>query len=441
MARIEIDEALSASQLDIPAARTTSRRTERFAWASALLLVGVAAVATTLLVVTRRPESPVSEVRFEIQTPPTTDPWSLAISPDGQKIVFVATHEGRSKLWLRRLDSALAEPLAGTDGAAWPFWSPDSQSVAFFSSSDNRLKRLDVDGRSMLVLGTFPLGSGGTWNRDGTILFSHFAGSSPILRVSATGGEASPATRLQPPELTHQSPQFLPDGRHFLYHSLNLTPPAIFVGDVAGSESRRLLEADTAARYVPTGHLLFARGGTLFAQAFDADALALRGNPFRVAAQAAMSPGAQPALSLSATSTLAYRVHSLAKVPALGARPLIWFDRSGKEIGRVSSPEPGGRPSLSADGRHVAVSRTADQTSPPDIWLIWLDRDVLTRLTSNSAINLDPIWSPDGKEVAFSSSLNNQFDLYRQRLDGTGKAELLLATREAKMPSDWSHDG
>src|SRR5262245_50217312 len=230
MARIEIDEALSASQLDIPAARTTSRRTERFAWASALLLVGVAAVATTLLVVTRRPESPVSEVRFEIQTPPTTDPWSLAISPDGQKIVFVGTSEGRSKLWLRRLDSASAEPLAGTDGAAAPFWSPDSRSVAFFTTTDNRLKRLDIDGRSMQVLGTFPVGTGGTWNRDGTILFSYIGGPSSLLRVSSNGGPASSVTRLQPREVGHL-PQFLPDGRHFLYYSPNVTGPAVFAGD------------------------------------------------------------------------------------------------------------------------------------------------------------------------------------------------------------------
>ena len=132
VARIEIDEALGEPQIDTYATQTTSRRKERFAWASALLLVG--AVAIVAVMSTRRPEPPAGEVRFEIQTPPTTDPISLAISPDGQKIVFVATSEGRNKLWLRRLDSASAEPLAGTDGALAPFWSPDSRSVAFFTS-------------------------------------------------------------------------------------------------------------------------------------------------------------------------------------------------------------------------------------------------------------------------------------------------------------------
>jgi serine/threonine protein kinase/Tol biopolymer transport system component len=440
VARIEIDEARLDARLDTGATPPTSRRGERVAWVSALLLVGAGAIAA--LLITRGPEPVAGEVRFDIQTPPTTDLMSLAISPDGQKIVFVATSEGRSKLWLRRLDSGSAEALAGTDGAAFPFWSPDSRSVAFFAT-DNRLKRLDIDGRSIQVLGMFPLGSGGTWNKDGTILFSHFAGSSPILRVSSTGGQASPATRLQPPELTHQSPQFLPDGRHFLYHSLNLTPPAVFVGDLEGSESRRLLEADAVARYVPTGHLLFARGGALLAQAFDVDRLALSGDPFRVAAPVAMALGVQPALFLSATSTLVFRARSSANLipPMLtGARPLIWFDRSGKEVGRVRDPEPGARPSLSPDGRQVALVRPATDGAPPDIWLLGLDRGVQNRLTFG-AINLDPIWSPDMRELAFGSSLKDRFDLYRQRLDRTGKAELLLATPEDKMPSDWSHDG
>jgi TolB protein len=134
------------------------------------------------------------------------------------------------------------------------------------------------------------------------------------------------------------------------------------------------------------------------------------------------------------------RVRSSA-MASFGARPLIWFDRSGREVGKVGDPDPGNRPSLAPDGRQVAIFRSVDPVSPPDIWLIALDRDVLTRVTFNGAINLDPIWSPDGREVAFSVDRNNQFDLYRQRLDGTGKEELLLATPGAEVASDWSRDG
>ncbi len=158
VARLEIDDALSGSQLHIPAAQTSSRRRERFIWASALMLAAVIAVA--VIVWALRPAPPEGEMRFEITTPPTTDPASLAISPDGQKIVFVATSEGQNRLWLRTLDSGTATPLAGTDGARFPFWSPDSRTVAFFSYTDNQLKRIDIDGRSLQVLVNFPF-----WHR------------------------------------------------------------------------------------------------------------------------------------------------------------------------------------------------------------------------------------------------------------------------------------
>jgi Tol biopolymer transport system component len=440
VARIEIDEAFAEPQLDTTSTEAKSRRKERFAWAVALLLVTASAVAAVMF--GRRADPPANEVRFDIPTPPTTDSMSLAISPDGQKTVFVATSEGQNRLWLRPFGSATAKPLVGTDGAVAPFWSPDSRSIAFFTSTDNRIKHLDIDGGSMRVLGTFPLGTGGTWNRDGTILFSTLAGSTPIFRISDKGGQATPATQLRAPESTHQLPRFLPDGRHFLYHSPTLTPPAVFLGDLDGSESRRLLEADTAAVWVPSGYLVFGRDRALYAQAFDPDTLVLSGNQFRVVEQVETASWLA-ALSVSATSTLVYRAGSPSQRPAsvLSPRPLIWFDRAGKEIAKVGDPAPGFGPSLSADGRQVAVSRSANQLGPPGIWLIGLDRGDVNKVTDNGAINLNPIWSPDGKEIVFSSNMNGPFDLYRKRFDLPGKEELLLATPEHKMPSDWSHDG
>jgi serine/threonine protein kinase len=440
VARIEIDEAFAEPPSDTSSAQTTSRRKERFAWAVALLLVTASAIAAVMY--GRRAEDPANEVRFDIPTPPTTDSMSLAISPNGQKIVFVATSEGQNKLWLRPLGSATAKPLAGTDGAVAPFWSPDSRSIAFFTSTDNRIKHLDIDGGSMRVLGTFPLATGGTWNRDGTILFSTLAGPTPIFRISDKGGQATRATQLRAPEDTHQLPRFLPDGRHFLYHSPSLTPPAVFLGDLDGSESRRLLEADTAAVWIPSGYLLFGRDGALYAQAFDPDTLVLSGNQFRVVEQVETASWLA-ALSVSATGTLVYRAGSPGQRPAPSVffqRPLVWFDRSGNEIAKVGDPAPGFRPSLSVDGRRVAVSRSANQLGPPDIWLIGVDRGDLNKVTDNGAINLDPIWSPDGKEIVFSSSMKDVFNLYRKRLDGR-KEDLLLATPEPKMPSDWSRDG
>jgi eukaryotic-like serine/threonine-protein kinase len=435
VARLEIDETLGEPQLDIPIAQTTSRRRERLVWASALAVVAVLAVAAMIFAL--RPAPPADEIRVEISTPPTTEPVSLAISPDGRKFVFVATHEGQNTLWLRLLDSDIAEPLNGTEGAVWPFWSPDSQSVAFFTSTDNRLKRLDIDGRSLQVLGTFPLGSGGTWNREGTILFSSFYGAQPIHRLSSAGGQPAPVTRLEPPEQTHQFPQFLPDGRHFLYHTLDAKPPGVHIARLDGSETRRLFDSDSAAVYVSSGYLLFLRQGTLFAQAFDPAALMLTGNPFRVAEQVA-SGGSAPALSVSDTGTIVYRVGS---GDFSVTRPLVWFDRAGNEIGKVSDRNPGSRPSLSPDDRQVAVMRPT--AGPPDIMLLTLGRDVVSRFTSNGVINLDPVWSPDGSQIAFSSNPKGMFDLYRKPVTRAGDEELLLATTQPKTASGWvrSHRG
>ena len=438
MARLEIDEALSGPQLDIPAAQATSRRTERFTWVLALTVV--TAIAVAAIVWALRPAPPGGELRVEISTPRTTDPVSLAISPDGEKLVFVATSEGRDVLWLRRLDSGTAAPLAGTDGAQALFWSPDSRRVAFFTSSDNQLKHIEIDSGSLQALGRFPLGTGGTWNRDGTILFATLSGAGPIFRISSKGGEASAVTRLEGSELVHQFPQFLPDGRHFLYHRPNLNPPGVYIGQLDGSETQHLIDADSAAVYVPSGYLLFLRQGTLFAQAFDPVRLMLTGDPFRVAEQVA-SEASVPALSVSATGTLVYRTGLARGV----GRPLVWFDRSGNEIVRVTEPNPGGRPYISRDGSRVALMGGMI-LGPPDIWQLTVDSGVLARVTSNGKINLDPVWSPNANQIVFSSSrpTGSAFDLYRKPMTGDGNEELLLEAPQdtgTLLASDWSLDG
>ncbi len=426
MARIEIDEARGEPHLDVSPAPSTSRRRERLGWAFALALVtaiGVGAIIWAL-----RPAPPAGELHVEINTPPTVDPFSLAISPDGQKIVFVATSEGRSTLWLRALDSGTTTPLAGTDDAAGPFWSPDSQSVAFFNPLEGTLKRTDIDGRSLQLLAKTP-GIGGTWNQDGTILFM---GHSGLLRVSARGSEPTPVTQGR----LHLHPQFLPDGRQFLYWVPTPAPSGVYVGQLDGSESQRVLDADAGAVYV-SGHLLFVRQGTLLAQAFDPDRLVLSGNPFRVAEQVPWLPGFPAAVSASSTGTLIYR--SSGAVGPL--RQWIWFDRSGKEVGKVGDPErDAGRPSLSRDGLQVAMLRGA----PPAIWLLTLDRGVFRVLTTNGAVNLDPVWSPDGGRLIFSSNLKGAWDLYQKASDGDGNEQLLYETPQGQVGSfatDWSHDG
>ena len=225
-------------------------------------------------------------MRVEINTPPTTDPTSLAISPDGQKIVYVANSEGRSRMWLRSLDSVSARPLTGTDGAQSPFWSPDSRSVGFFA--DGKLKRIDLDGGSVQTLANAPRGSGGAWNRDGTILFPMFG--TPVFSVSDTGGEPVAATRLEAQQGSHFSPRFLPDGRHFLYSMRGRAEvQGVYVGQLGSTQPGVCSMRIQVRMYVSSGHLLFVRQRTLFAQNFDPARLELTGNPFAVADQVASS--------------------------------------------------------------------------------------------------------------------------------------------------------
>jgi len=438
IARIEIDEALSGAT-DVPAAATTLPGRERFVWATVLTVV--AALAVSALVWSLRATPPAGEMRLDIATPPTANPGSLAISPDGRRIVFVATSDGVSKLWLRSLDSSIAAPLTDTDGAVAPFWSPDSRAVGFFTTTDGQLKRIDIDTRSLKVLGNVPLGTGGTWNQDGTILFSHLGSGTGIFRISETGGEPSAVTRLGgASEVTHQFPQFLPDGRHFLYYTLDAKPPGVHIGQLDGAETERLLDADSPAVFAPPGYLLFLRQGTLFAHAFNPVRLELTGNPFRVADQ--LEWDLPPALSASATGTVVFRNGSAR--PTSYVRPLVWFDRSGKEIRTVNATNPGGRPSLSPDGRQVALMGGI-VTGPPQISLLTLDRDISSRFTSNGTINLDPVWSPDGRQIVFSKANNTgAFDLYSKPTNVDREEELVLATPQgtsASAASDWSSDG
>ena len=257
-------------------------------------------------------------------------------------------------------------------------------------------------------------------------------GQATIFRISSKGGEASAVTGLEP-ALGHQVPQFLPDGRHFLYFAL--IPSAVYLAELDGSKPRRLLDADAAAVYVPSGYLLFVRQRTLFAQAFDPVRLELTGNPFRVAAQVAS--GWAPALSVSATGTVVYRSGSV-----LGfRRPFVWFDRSGKEIGRVGENAGGG--TVAFAGWQPSCFRRRAASGPPEIWELTFDRGGMTRVTSNGKANLDPVWSPDGSQIVFSASdPTGASDLYRKPMTGDGKEELLLPNdRGVLMPSDWSTDG
>ena len=265
--------------------------------------------------------------------------------------------------------------------------------MAFFASG--RLNRIDLDTGLVSPLATAPNPFGGTWSGN-TILFAPNA-SGPLFKMAATGGDLVPATRIEARQASHRAPQFLPDGRRFLYFvSGSEEARSVYVGDLAGDQGTRLVNADAPAVYT-SDYVLFIRQGTLFAQPFDSARLELRGSPIAVAEQLLIDGvSSLPALSASSSGAIVYR-----SGPA-GERQLMWFDRSGREIGKVGDSYRTVLPwSMSADGQRLCVSRGVNGN--PDIWILDLTRGVLSRLTFDPATEGTAVWSPDGNRVAFNS--------------------------------------
>jgi Tol biopolymer transport system component len=415
-------------------ARGIPPRRERVIW-GALAFLGVFAVAAAIFAWRSAPRrSALAEVRLEITTPPTTDPVSLAVSPDGQQIVFVASAGQAPRLWLRALNDTAARPLAKTEQASLPFWSPDSKSLGFFA--DDRLKRIDIQTGVVEVLGRVAVPSGATWNQAGDIIYANTI-DSPLTRISPNGAALGPVTALTRGETGHRGPQFLPDGRHFIYYAMgNPTVRGIYIADLDHAITRRLFDADTPAIYV--AHcLLYVHQGTLFAQGFDPDRAELKGHPMPVAEHVTSGTRANiAALSASTAGPIAYRTGS----PG-GKRQFVWFDRAGQELGRIGNPHSFGPSyaSMSPDNRRLAVQRTGGGNT--DIWLLDLDRDAPIRFTSGPEPDIAPLWSPDGERIIFSSRRGGgPFNLYEQPVTGAAAQELLV-TDQTKSATDWSRDG
>jgi Tol biopolymer transport system component len=410
------------------------RRRERLAWSAALGLLALIAIGAMLRGGNETASAtPGHVLRAEITTPPTTDPLSLALSPDGEKLVFVASSNGRPQLWLRSLSSGVARPLRGTDGASFPFWSPDSRSVGFFTNET--LSRIDIDGGTPRAIVRAAVGTGGTWNRDGVIVFTTVP-DAPLQRVSAAGGK--PAFLGGPPkggDPGQRFPQFLPDGRHFLYYVAESR--GVFLGDLEGSERRRLFDADSAAVVAPPDHVLFVRDRMLFAQRFDSGQLQLVGDPFQLAGGLEVSAFGTSGLSASSTGSVAYRAAGSNREQ----RTLVWFDRSGKQLTTIGNPDPSLplNPMLSPDGRRVALSRSVDGNT--DIWLLDLGRNVQSRFTFDPTPEVVPIWSPDGTRIVYSKPAGGVFSLFQKPTAETGRETVLLQTEQQSISHDWSRDG
>lgn len=439
----------AGSQAGVAAPIVAHRKNrERIAWAG----IAVLTIVATLFAVgyfLRAPKA-ASAVISEIPLPADVNFASTgnfsdppAISPDGKWLAFggppsfgIAISAGRPELWVRPLNSAEARPLPGTNGATFPFWSPDSRYIGYFANG--KLSRIDFSGGPPVALAD--ANYGGTWGSDGTILFA--ASSGGIYRVAASGGTARAVTKLDVSrqEIAHRSPKFLPDGKHFLFYARSRIPEdsGTYAASVEGGQPKLILRGSSQATYAPQDYLLFVRQGTLMAQPFDASKLLLTGDAAPLLEHAGVNLAVGRGIfSVSGNGTL-----SCGQTNSVGINSrLLWFDRSGKQIGETGTPAQYVQPNLSPNGRELAVAILDSVTGDPSIWVFDLARGAKTRLTFNPSINAEPVWSPDGRVIAFNSSRSGRINLYEKAADGTGSTTPLVVDDGNEFFANWSSDG
>jgi serine/threonine protein kinase/Tol biopolymer transport system component len=448
-ARIELEdvEAARTSSIRTVATDATSsevrpaRRAGAIPWVIAAVAIAVAAASLLSSGLFKRStDAPL--VRFQV-TPERgitilpTGP-ELAISPDGRMLVYgAADSTGSYLLWIRPLDSLEATPLAGTNEAYLPFWSPDSRTIGFFAT--DKLHTISLDGGSVETLCDGIGGRGGSWNRDDIIIFG--VGAGPIYKVPASGGTPEAITALDSTrkETAHRFPFFLPDGKRFLFVTLpmQLGQHDVFIGDLDASQPAHLMSAQSGVIYAEPGYLLYQRGANIVAQLFEAGAASVTGEPWVIGA-APQRPDYTGAnvVCASESGQLAYL-----SAQDLNTR-IAWFDRQGREVGSIAVAEGiYDGPSLSPDGRLLALER---KTAPgeSDIWLVELDRVVANRFTFGPGENRIPLWTPDGQSVVFQSNRNGPWDIFIKPVDGsTPEQPILTSDATFKHPTSIAPDG
>jgi Tol biopolymer transport system component len=321
----------------------------------------------------------------------------MSVSPDGRTLAWHGPNaQGQNGIWVRPLDSLTAQMVEGGEGGVQPFWSPDSKFLAFIAGG--KLKKVSVAGGFAQALADAPAAQSGSWSRDGVLLFSRGDGDG-LHRVNAAGGAATPVTTLDAArgETSHFWPQFLPDGKRFLFQVDSTRPEydgMLYVASLDSADRVELFVADSHAVYVPQGYLLFMRSNALVAQPFDADALRPTGEPVPVAEQIEINTATRRgAFSASSTGVIAYR--------PIAETQLVWVDRSGRQLSTLGPRGYYRNAALSPDEQRVAVARIDAETGAPDIWLIELARGTRSRLTTHPGLDDLPVWSLDGQYVIY----------------------------------------
>jgi Tol biopolymer transport system component/tRNA A-37 threonylcarbamoyl transferase component Bud32 len=447
-ARIAIEETLSGA--DYVAAVSDRRATVgtpplQRPWLRALpwALLAALGVGMALWSLLRAPSpAPRPVARLVINLSPTD--WMTAgpishivLSPDGSRLVYAAARGGTSQLYVRPIDRFEATPIPGTERAGSPFFSPDGQSVGFFAES--KLKRVSLSGGAPITVCVAADNRGGSWGPDDTIIFSPSL-LTGLFRVAAAGGTPTPLTTLdrEKGEFGHRYPEILPGGKAVLFTihtNSNFDYARIGVLSLETGERRVLIEGGTYARYVPTGHLVYARAGGLLAVPFDLKRLQVTGPPVSILEGVTMNTSFGIAeFSPSADGSLAY----IPGGATGGDRTLFWVDRKGATQQLPAPPRGYMSPRLSPDGRRLAVGI---EGANPGVWVYDLERGTLTRLIENQIWFPWPIWSPDGKHVTFQSAPDGMLNVYWMPADGSGAAERLTAAENYKVPGAWSPDG
>lgn len=404
-------------------------------------LTGVLALSALLLAIAYYmrdvPANP-AEIRFQIGPPENNifspAPADLSISPDGRSVVFAALNaKGNQVLWIRPLDSAAARPLTGTEEAFSPFWSPDSRQVAFFAQG--KLKRIDAGGGAPQIICDVPDGRGGTWNRDGVIVFARNLGGQ-LYRVAAVGGSAAPLTSLDQTrqESAHLWPEFLPDSDHYLYlaWSEQKEKRQVRVGSLSGGQPVNILNAESNVAFAPPNHLLFSGGGKLLAQNFDPRSLTVSGDPFPVSEDVWANPATgRASFDVAANGVIVYR-----NGVNFSTFQFVQYDRAGNVISRSGAPGGYSNPSLSPDGKRIAVDFRDYQKNLRNIWTLELDRGISSRLTFGM-FDFSPVWVDRGRQLIFISD-RKPFSVYRTEFGGNGREEMYFTAEGIRELLDWS---
>jgi serine/threonine protein kinase len=436
-------------------------------WPLPWMLLAAVSLALVILAVVhfRQRPSEAAVVRFQVPLPPSGSLWEdiPAVSPDGRLVAFSHfTPDYKLGLWIRSLDSMTTQLVPGTEGAFAPFWSADNRFVAFFEREKSKvddhlhfyLKRVDVTrGLVQTICETQEWLGGGSWSQDGVILFSQAKFSAAngsqaraLYRVSAEGGEVRPGLELDNSrqERSQIEPQFLPDGRHFLYRSVagskEAEKEAIYVGSLDSTKTRQLTSVGSNATFVPPGFLLFARQGTLLAQPFDVQRLRPTGEPVTVAADHVAHWPRLPASSFFSASQNGVLVYLNEISPNI---QLAWYKRDGARLGSIGEPGPNENMRISPDETQLVLDRTDPQTGQNDVWTLQLSSGIFTRVTFGPGNNIGPEWSPDGHELAFSSDrrVSGLYDVYSKAAGGGNEEPLLASEEHSRTPQQWFRDG